>query len=620
MSNNPSLLNEENIDIDPNMKKRFREFFEICKRNINSEKKKKYEINEKTLDNDLQKKILLELKYHELSNTIGWIQLSIIVASTAITFIQTVDGLYKMEQYIVSIIIISLSTYVALILAIFRFFKLDEQKELIVNLLSTYATYINKLKARQHMLIDHQFDYYKRDIDFEYTEWNKLKDVFARDGSLDLKISINNDIDMLLTKKDILKYKEEILRLDLQEFIITEQNSIYNKVEPLMFKNIIKYKWEWRCFNRTWFRCFDTKSFHKEARELYSDQEINKIKLGNIIDQKNNELNKIDDRIKALIYDNHKLKKYYKAIKQNDTNEGIDIKPQIETLIKHKDIIRSELNEIKKDDQKKAIESYKTNQTVDLINRDIINNKRIESDLGIRTFNGYNSKDIKNKYAAMRNYNQLNNHGINHKFEMIEDIDNEDSMYYPDEFYGIYNIKNDHHNKMHTYKQFYNNGSNSSYSYSSDDESEHDNINKNVNQSSKGKRGSVRVHKQFIYKDNSSDGRTKTENNDENYKSNIENIESMNNFNNMIPDTSSNTNTSISSPNENYKKSTDNSLLTKLNILNFTNNTNNTNVYYDDDEESQINRNDNEFTNNIELSECDKISDCDKIPKKIEEV
>ena len=365
------------------------------------------------------------------------------------------------------------------------------------------------------------------------------------------------------------------------------------------------------------------KVFHKEARELYSDQEINKIKLGNIIDQKNNELNKIDDRIKALIYDNHKLKKYYKAIKQNDTNEGIDIKPQIETLIKHKDIIRSELNEIKKDDQKKAIESYKTNQTVDLINRDIINNKRIESDLGIRTFNGYNSKDIKNKYAAMRNYNQLNNHGINHKFEMLEDIDNEDSMYYPDEFYGIYNIKNDHHNKMHTYKQFYNNGSNSSYSYSSDDESEHDNINKNVNQSSKGKRGSVRIHKQFIYKDNSSDGKTKTENNDENYKSNIENIESMNNFKNMIPDTSSNTNTSISSPNENYKKSTNNSLLTKLNILNFTNNTNNTNntnVYYDDEEESQINRNDNDFTNNIELSECDKISDCDKIPKKIEEV
>ncbi len=619
MSNNPSILNEEKIDIEPNMKKRFREYFEICKRNINSEKKKKYEINEKTLDNDLQKKVLLELKYHELSNTIGWIQLSIIVASTAITFIQTVDGLYEMDQYIVSIVIISLSTYVALILAIFRFFKLDEQKELIVNLLSTYATYINKLKARQHMLIDHQFDYYKRDIDYEYNEWNKLKDVFARDGSLDLKISINNEIDMLLTKKDILKYKEEILRLDLQEFIITEQNSIYSKVEPLMFGDILKYKWEWRCFNHTWFRCFDIKKFHREARELYSDQEINKIKLGNIIDQKNSELNKIDDRIKSLIYDNHKLKKYYKALKISNPNEENQIKNQIESLMKHKDIIRTELNEIKKDDKKKAIESYKTNQTVELINRDIINNKRIESDLGIRTFNSYNSKDIKNKYAAMRNYNHLNNHGLNHKLESIDDVDIEDSMYYPDEFYGIYNIKIDNNNKMHTYKQYYN-GSNSSYSYSSDDESAHDNIDTNINKSTK--RTSVKVHNNFIYKDNSSDEKNQTENNDdENYKSKIGNIESINNINNMIQDTSSNTNTSISSVNENGKESTENNLLTKLNLLNFTSNLNSktnvsniSNVYYEEEEEYQINKNDNESINNIELS------DCDKIPKKIEEV
>lgn len=602
MSNNPSILNEENIDIEPNMKKRFREYFEICKRNINSEKKKKYEINEKTLDSDLQKKVLLELKYHELTNTIGLIQLSIIVASSAITFIQTVDGLYKMEQYIISIIIISLSTYVALILAIFRFFKLDEQKELIVNLLSTYATYINKLKARQHMLIDHNFNYYKRDIDFEYIEWNNLKDIFARDGSLDLKISINNQIDMLLTKKDILKYKEDILRLDLQEFIITEQNSIYNKVEPLMFKNIIKYKWELRCFNRTWFRCFDTNSFHKEAREIYSDQEINKIKLGNIIDQKNNELNKIDDRIKALIYDNHKLNKYYKAIKQNDSNEGKDIKDQIRKLIKHKDIIRSELNEIKKDDKKKAIESYKTNQTVDLINRDIINNKRIESDLGIRTFNGYTSKDIKKKYAAMRNYNHLNNHGINHKFEPIEDIDNEDSMYYPDEFYGIYNIKNDHqNNKMHTYKQFYNNGSNSSYSYSSEDELDNNKL--NINQNHSSIRTTIKSDNNIIYQNNedNQDNQDKLDNqsnHDEVYKD-IENIESINNLNNIIQESSSNATNSTDCRSEN-------SLLTKSNLLKFANqHIINTNIYYQDENNTidteQNKSNSNKSNNIIEL-------------------
>jgi len=580
MSNNPSILNEETVDIGSIKKKSFREYFEICKRNINSEKKKKYELNEQTLDNDLQKKVLLELKYHGLSSTIGWIQLSIIVASTAITFVQTIEGLYEINQYVISIIIISLSTYVALILAIFRFFKLDEQKELIVNLLSTYATYINKLKARQHLLIDHQFDYYKRDIDYEYIEWNKLKDLFARDGSLDLKININNEIDMLLTKKEMLKYKEEILRLDLQEFIISEQNSIYNKVEPLMFNNILKYKWEFRCFNHTWFRWFNTNKFHNQARELYTKQEIDKIKLGNIIDQKNNELNKIDDRIKALIYDNHKLRKYYRAIKTTDPNDNDKVKEQIDTLIKQKDIIRSELNEIKKDDKKKAIESYKTNQTVESINRDIINNKRIESNLGIRNFNSYNVKDIRKKHAAMQNYNHLYNHGLNHKYDPIEEIETDDNMYYPDEFYGIYNIKYDlnNDNKMHTYKQYYN-GSNSSYSCSSDEESDNNKKLKLQNLKRKSIKSSNIIHK------DEDENEDENEDEDENIQ-----IESMNNINISIPDSDSNTNTS----NSNEINSLHNN--SSWSIYNYNNEQSSLNIYYDDHEENN--------NLNIEI-ECD---------------
>ena len=141
-----------------NLLKKTRPYFEICKRNINSEKKKKYEINEKLLETDLNKKVLLELKYHELSSKIGWIQLSIIFASTAITFIQTADGVFVFpESYISTIVSISLSTYVALVLAISRFFKFDESKEQIVNLLSTFALYINKLKTRRQILIDHNF-------------------------------------------------------------------------------------------------------------------------------------------------------------------------------------------------------------------------------------------------------------------------------------------------------------------------------------------------------------------------------------------------------------------------------------------------------------------------------
>ena len=464
MSNTPSLI----IDDESNKKslKRLRSYFEICKRNINCEKKKKYEVNEKMLETDLNKKILLELKYHELSSKIGWIQISIIVASTGITFVQTVDGLHPISYYILSIIIISLSTYVALILAISRFFKLDEQKESIVNLLSTFAMYINKLKARQQILIDHQFNYYKRDIDYEYSEWSKVKDIFEKDGSSELKINIDNQIDMLLTKKDILKYKEEMLRLQLQEFIITEQSTIYNKVEPLMFQNLLKYKYEIGCFNNTCLRAFCIKKFHTKARELYSKQEIEKITLGTTIDQKNNELNKIDSRIKELIYDQHRMKKYNKLVTDSNTQQIIN------NLMQSKNEIHETLNEIKKDDKKKAIESYKTNQTVESINRDILNNMRIETELGIRDYKSYTSRDITKKHNALSNYNYVYNHrptkdDYNKVRDMEQDI--ERNLYYPDDFYGItYITPNIVDNKMETYKNYYN-GSNSSYSYSSDE-------------------------------------------------------------------------------------------------------------------------------------------------------
>lgn len=471
MSNTPSLI----IDDESNKKslKRLRQYFEICKRNINCEKKKKYEVNEKMLETDLNKKILLELKYHELSSKIGWIQISIIVASTGITFIQTVDGLHPIDNYIVSIVIISLSTYVALILAISRFFKLDEQKELIVNLLSTFAMYINKLKARQQILIDHQFNYYKRDIDYEYSEWSRLKDLFEKDGSAELKINIDNQIDMLLTKKDVLKYKEEMLRLQLQEFIIAEQSSIYNKVEPLMFKNLLKYKFEAGCLNNTCFRYFFINSFHIKARELYSKQEIEKIILGSTIEQKNNELNKIDSRIKELINDQHRLKKY-KKIPMND-----DTQLKITELMNSKNDIREQLNEIKKDDKKKAVESYKTNQTVETINRDILNNMRIETDLGMRDYTSYNSRDITKKHNALINYNYVYNHKPNKSdFDKIKSVeqDIDRNLYYPDEFYGITHITpNLSDNKLDTYKNYYN-GSNSSYSYSSDESDNENNI------------------------------------------------------------------------------------------------------------------------------------------------
>ena len=422
--------------------KKTRCYFEICKKNINSEKKKKFEINENMLELGLKKKVLLELKYHELTSKIGWIQISIIIASTAITFIQTADGVFEFpEAFIATIVSISLSTYVALILAISRFFKFDELKEQIVNLLSTYALYINKLKIRKQILIDHNFDYYKRDIDHEYNEWNKLKDVFEKDGSAELKVSIDNEIDMLLTKKDELKYREEMITLQLQEFIIEQQDAIYSKMEPLMFSHLYKYKTNVGCLNYVMSRVFHTTSFHKKARDMYCSQEIEKVSHANDIEVKTNMLKKLNTELKELYKENKLLQKV------KNTIEDTELRKKMEQLLERKLNIREDLINSRSsvDDTKKLLKAYRTNQNAEKIHNSLNKNARIEHELGIRNFESFNVSDLEKKEDAINSYNYLYNTGGN----KVKDIDKlkydvvnyTHELYYPDEYYDIEGIE-----------------------------------------------------------------------------------------------------------------------------------------------------------------------------------
>ena len=485
MSNDESMVElykeKMNSEDRKNKIKKTRCYFEICKKNINSEKKKKFEINENMLELDLKKKVLLELKYHELTSKIGWIQISIIIASTAITFIQTADGVFVFpESYITTIVSISLSTYVALVLAISRFFKFDESKEQIVNLLSTFALYINKLKIRKQILIDHNFDYYKRNIDYEYNEWNKLKDIFEKDGSAELKVSIDNEIDMLLTKKDELKYREEMITLQLQEFIIEQQDSIYSKMEPLMFSHLYKYKTNLGCLNYIFSRVFHTTKFHKKARDMYCTQEIEKVSHANDIEVKTNMLKKLNTELKELYKESKLLQKVKTTI------EDTELRKKMEQLIEKKLNIREDLIHSRSsvDDTKKLLKAYRTNQNAEKIHNALNKNAKIEHELGIRDFESFNADDLDKKEDAIRSYNYIHNQNLNH----MKDLDKwkeemkyeKEELYYPDEYYGVGDIdckKGDIEQGMHVNIRGKYASSLSSFSYSSGSESESENEN-----------------------------------------------------------------------------------------------------------------------------------------------
>ena len=81
------------------------------------------------IDYNKKNKALLSFKYDYISSKINFVQVSVIVVSTAITFLETLKANYEMNQDVQTILPILFSTYIALVLAIVRFFKLDEKKE-----------------------------------------------------------------------------------------------------------------------------------------------------------------------------------------------------------------------------------------------------------------------------------------------------------------------------------------------------------------------------------------------------------------------------------------------------------------------------------------------------------
>ena len=100
----------------------------------------------KLIKSNRKNKALLSLKYDNLTNKINFIQVSVIIVSTAITFIETIKSKYEINDIIGTLLPIIFPTYIALVLAIIRFFNLDEKKEEISKTIQNFNFIINKLR------------------------------------------------------------------------------------------------------------------------------------------------------------------------------------------------------------------------------------------------------------------------------------------------------------------------------------------------------------------------------------------------------------------------------------------------------------------------------------------
>ena len=165
-----------------------------------------------------ENKRLLDLEYDDLNNKINYIQISVIVLSTVSGFLQSTKEFFSTPVSAVSVVGISISTYISLILSISKYYKLDEKKERIHNLREKYSNLHNKIEYRMdilgpwtnHKLWEHQ------DPDAKLNDWNtKVVTVMEEEyfTLIDTKQSLCTEFEIIMDSKSRNEYNIKNINL-----------------------------------------------------------------------------------------------------------------------------------------------------------------------------------------------------------------------------------------------------------------------------------------------------------------------------------------------------------------------------------------------------------------------
>lgn len=188
---------------------------------------------QKTHYNIKDKRIILFMKYVYLKFIITLFQISVIVASTIITFFESMKPhIFKVDPETQSqMISICLSTYIAISTAVYKFLKIDDRKEEIYKILQNFIDidFLLSHKIKQIDLLHNRFEdemiffnnnkmflssdlseYYNRDDDDNDDDEFKKDEEFIEDKTcvimIDSKDNTNNKKVQLVRKKILRKY------------------------------------------------------------------------------------------------------------------------------------------------------------------------------------------------------------------------------------------------------------------------------------------------------------------------------------------------------------------------------------------------------------------------------
>ena len=250
--------------------------------------------NEQDLYDFKHDKELTGLKYTNIRTKVNFIQITVIIASTIITFLETMKDKFELTNNIsMTIAPILLSTYIGLALAISRFFKLDDHKEELCKLDEAQSFAISGLRHRARMIKSMMPLYCDPDVDTRsrgddgkekedinpnrqkaildyFSKVEKIIEDQSKDGLEETMSNCKQKFDLVMNLSEKVYYKNMLLTISIDEDIVDGNKKIihskYSKWYLAKSENQIKIEkcciWKYLC-------CFcDSCKYH------YIDKEV----------------------------------------------------------------------------------------------------------------------------------------------------------------------------------------------------------------------------------------------------------------------------------------------------------------------------------------------------------
>ena len=213
--NTLNLINMDNLVFDisqPTTQLNNFDFKKDISSNEDITKVNKYKIDQderfkqikKSIDISSKNKAILSLKYDNIAFKINIIQISVIVFSTLITFIETLNSVYELSIFVGTVLPILFASYIAIILSIMRFFKMDDKKETIGKTLENFSYIINKSRKTKHRIKNFNITYQNTEL------WENLISNYENE-IYDFLLNTREAFENILHYKELVYFKRRLL-------------------------------------------------------------------------------------------------------------------------------------------------------------------------------------------------------------------------------------------------------------------------------------------------------------------------------------------------------------------------------------------------------------------------